>query len=42
MLPVELFDINPSDRPLVLDMAASPGGKTTHLIDRTRPGTGHC
>ncbi len=36
MLPVELFDINPSDCPLVLDMAASPGGKTTHLVDRTK------
>lgn len=36
MLPVELFDINPSDHPLVLDMAASPGGKTTHLVDRTQ------
>ncbi len=34
MLPVELFDINLSNHPLVLDMAASPGGKTTHLIDR--------
>ena len=34
MVPVSLFDMDiPS--PLVLDMAASPGGKTTHLIDRT-------
>ena len=34
MVPVSLFSI---DRPplLILDMAASPGGKTTHLIDRT-------
>lgn len=33
MLPVSLF--NPQklqDSPLILDMAASPGGKTTHLI----------
>lgn len=35
MLPVELFDLNPIDRPLILDMAASPGGKTTHLVSRT-------
>lgn len=34
MVPVSLFDLNIS-QPLVLDMAASPGGKTTHLIDRT-------
>ncbi len=34
MVPVSLFDID-LPQPLVLDMAASPGGKTTHLIDRT-------
>lgn len=34
MVPVSLFDMDIS-QPLVLDMAASPGGKTTHLIDRT-------
>lgn len=31
MLPVELFDFNVDDSPLILDMASSPGGKTTHL-----------
>jgi 16S rRNA (cytosine1407-C5)-methyltransferase len=35
MLPVELFDFDDVDAPLVLDMAASPGGKTTHLVSRT-------
>lgn len=35
MVPVSLFDMDSDDRPLILDMAASPGGKTTHLIDRT-------
>jgi 16S rRNA (cytosine1407-C5)-methyltransferase len=34
MVPVSLFDLSEPD-PLVLDMAASPGGKTTHLVDRT-------
>jgi 16S rRNA (cytosine1407-C5)-methyltransferase len=34
MVPVSLFDID-YPNPLILDMAASPGGKTTHLIDRT-------
>ena len=34
MVPVSLFDMD-LPQPLVLDMAASPGGKTTHLIDRT-------
>ena len=34
MLPVELFDLDGLDFPLVLDMAASPGGKTTHLSAR--------
>jgi 16S rRNA (cytosine1407-C5)-methyltransferase len=35
MVPVSLFDVQ-TNHPLVLDMAASPGGKTTHLIDRTQ------
>ncbi len=35
MVPVSLFDAN-IEHPLILDMAASPGGKTTHLIDRTQ------
>ncbi len=36
MLPVELFDFNTIEgHPLILDMAASPGGKTTHLVSRT-------
>jgi 16S rRNA (cytosine1407-C5)-methyltransferase len=35
MLPVELFDFEDLEAPLILDMAASPGGKTTHLTDRT-------
>jgi 16S rRNA (cytosine1407-C5)-methyltransferase len=36
MLPVELFspDSLPAEAPLILDMAASPGGKTTHLVDK--------
>ena len=34
MLPVSLFDMSSQEEMLVLDMAASPGGKTTHLIDR--------
>lgn len=34
MFPVELFDLTKVKEPLVLDMAASPGGKTTHLIAR--------
>jgi 16S rRNA (cytosine1407-C5)-methyltransferase len=34
MLPAELFDISSSQEPLILDLAASPGGKTTHLVDR--------
>lgn len=32
MLPVEMFD--DADSPLILDMAAAPGGKTTHLVSR--------
>jgi len=35
MLPVSLFDFPPDGEPLILDMAASPGGKTTHIISRT-------
>jgi 16S rRNA (cytosine1407-C5)-methyltransferase len=41
MLPVELFDFPvqgpgaTSTSPLILDLAASPGGKTTHLASRT-------
>jgi 16S rRNA (cytosine1407-C5)-methyltransferase len=35
MLPVELFDLSHTEQPLILDMAASPGGKTTHLISKT-------
>jgi len=35
MLPVELFDFPSTPSPLILDMAASPGGKTTHLVDKT-------
>ncbi len=35
MVPVQLFDIS-QNHPIILDMAASPGGKTTHLISRTR------
>jgi 16S rRNA (cytosine1407-C5)-methyltransferase len=38
MLPVELFDFDGSAAPLMLDMAASPGGKTTHMIDRSGDG----
>ncbi len=35
MLPVSLFDLDGGTQPLILDMAASPGGKTTHLVDRS-------
>jgi 16S rRNA (cytosine1407-C5)-methyltransferase len=35
MLPAELFEFEGDAQPLILDMAASPGGKTTHLVDRT-------
>lgn len=35
MVPVSLLDFD-TPHPLILDMAASPGGKTTHLIDRSR------
>jgi len=32
---VALFDLDPQDAPLILDLAASPGGKTTQLAART-------
>ncbi len=35
MLPPELFDFTGEPRTLILDMAASPGGKTTHLASLT-------
>lgn len=36
MLPASLFDTRLMEsRPLILDMAASPGGKTTHLVARS-------
>ncbi len=35
MLPAALFNLDPGKPELVLDMAASPGGKTTHLVSRT-------
>ncbi len=36
MLPASLFDVQKMEsRPLILDMAASPGGKTTHLVARS-------
>jgi 16S rRNA (cytosine1407-C5)-methyltransferase len=35
MLPVELFDYDLEQTELILDLAASPGGKTTHLVDRS-------
>jgi 16S rRNA (cytosine1407-C5)-methyltransferase len=35
MLPVELFQFEEGSQPLILDMAASPGGKTNHLVSRT-------
>jgi 16S rRNA (cytosine1407-C5)-methyltransferase len=34
MLPVELFHFDSSEDYLTLDLAASPGGKTTHLSSR--------
>jgi 16S rRNA (cytosine1407-C5)-methyltransferase len=36
MLPVELFDFSSNPHPIILDMAASPGGKTTHIISNSR------
>jgi 16S rRNA (cytosine1407-C5)-methyltransferase len=35
MLPVELFDFKSIKDPLILDLAASPGGKTTHLAAKS-------
>jgi 16S rRNA (cytosine1407-C5)-methyltransferase len=34
MLPVELFNFKVRENSLTLDLAASPGGKTTHLVSR--------
>ncbi len=34
MLPVELFEHSAEKSPLILDLTASPGGKTTHLASR--------
>ncbi len=34
MLPPELFDYDSVTPEVVLDLAASPGGKTTHLVDK--------
>ena len=34
MLPAELFRLEPAAQHLTLDMAAAPGGKTTHLLSR--------
>ncbi|MCJ7694105.1 MAG: hypothetical protein MUO40_01635, partial [Anaerolineaceae bacterium] len=36
MLPVSLFDQSKFEDKLILDMAASPGGKTTQLIDTAK------
>ncbi len=35
MLPAELFDYGKTNHPLILDLAASPGGKTTQLAEKT-------
>ena len=37
MLPVEMFHFE-QNRPLILDMAAAPGGKTTHLACKSNDG----
>lgn len=34
MLPVEMFQLAESSLPLILDLTAAPGGKTTHLASR--------
>lgn len=34
MLPAEMLTLTEAPNPLVLDMAAAPGGKTTHLVSR--------
>lgn len=39
MLPVSLFDRSKFNHSLILDMAASPGGKTTHISDITHDGS---
>ena len=36
MLPVELFSLEKPDNLLTLDLAASPGGKTTHLVGKMK------
>jgi len=36
MLPVELFETSGEGTSLILDLTASPGGKTTHLASRFR------
>jgi 16S rRNA (cytosine1407-C5)-methyltransferase len=35
MLPVELFVFSSNPHPVILDMAASPGGKTTHIVSNS-------
>jgi 16S rRNA C967 or C1407 C5-methylase (RsmB/RsmF family) len=40
MLPVLLLDIQPSESPFVLDMCASPGSKTTQILDMLRDAVG--
>ncbi|MBN2047748.1 MAG: hypothetical protein JW750_07900 [Anaerolineaceae bacterium] len=36
MMPVELFDFEEGEDPLILDMASSPGGKATHLLAKIK------